>query len=409
MCLKAKHKSQYVFVVCIVIMLATLLLETKKLTRVYSGPICSVPLLNDVPSIPALNLSVLLVSPESLTTKDLIIRSVYLDSRPRGGHDSACVFMAEIHKHVLAKKSIVSCTVGSTSTTDFKVRVVKNSYWVHKNHPECKHEQVMIDCFDVSAENGSRAYISFKQFNSTTVVVVESERPLFIPAPHVPPRNNKTVTVMACALIYGTPPVLDNWLRYQKTIGVDHVYLIAEKSFGDAGNLERSPLKEMIRGGYISVEIWTPYLTAFEIFYHSQMLGYEDCIYRFQGTYDYAFTYDPDLFFVPLVIGELSIQYYAERLCSKGSCTFRQIQYFLDCGVSKVGADGNVTAHLLSKKYFNRHEGRGLHKLHASVDVGIHSALKLRPGYVMKSVPASLAYVAHISPGYAEKLPGREC
>ena len=70
----------------------------------------------------------------------------------------------------------------------------------------------MIDCFDVSAENGSRAYISFKPFNSTTIVAVESERPLFIPAPHVPPRNNKTITVMACALIYSTPPVLDNWL-----------------------------------------------------------------------------------------------------------------------------------------------------------------------------------------------------
>ena len=406
MCLKAKHNSQYVFVVCIVIMLATLLLGTKKLTRVYSGPICSVPLLNDVPSIPAQNLSVLLVAPKSLTTKDLIIRSVYLDSRPRGGHDSACVFMVEIHKHVLAKNSIVSCTVGSTSTAHFKVCVVKGSDWVHDRHSECTHEQAMVDCFDVSAENGSRAYISF---NSTTIVAVESERPLFIPAPCVPPRNDKTVTVMACALIYGTPPVLENWLCYQKTIGVDHVYLIADKSFGDAGNLERSPLNEMIRGGYVSVEIWTPYLTAFEIFYHSQMLGYEDCIYRFQGTYDYAFTYDPDVFFVPLVLGELSIQYYAERFCSKGSCTFRQIQYFLDCGVSEVGADGNVTAHLLSNKSFNRPEGRGLHKLYASVDVGIHSALKLRPGYVMKIVPASLAYVAHISPGYAEKLPGREC
>ena len=407
MCLTAKHKSQYVFVVCIVIVLATLLLETNKLTRVYSGPICSVPLLNDVPSIPAQSLSVLLVAPKSLTTKDLIIRSVYLDSRPRGGYESVCIFMVEIHKHVLAKNSIVSCTVGSTSTTHFKVRVAENSGWIHKEYPEITHEQAMIDCFDVSAENGSRAYISFQQFNST--IVVESERPLFIPAPHVPPRNNKTVTVMACALIYGTPPVLDNWLRYQKTIGIDHVYLIAEKSFGDAGNLERSPLKEMIRGGYVSVEIWTPYLTAFEIFYHSQMLGYEDCIYRFQGTYDYAFTYDPDVFFVPLVPGELSIQYYAETLCLKGSCTFRQIQYFLDCGVSEVGADGNVTAHLLSNKSFNVLDGRGLHKLYASVDVGIHSALILRRGYVINNVPASLAYVAHISPGYAEKLPGREC
>ena len=399
------HRCQFVFLVCFAIMLAMLLLETKKLlTPVYSGPIC-----NDFPSTTAYNLSVLPDATEPLTTKDLIIRSVYWDNRPRGGHNSACVFMVEIHKCILAKKSIVSCTVGSTSTTDFKVRVVKGSDWVHDKHPECTYEQAMIDCFDVSAKNGSRAYISFQPFYSTTVVEVESERPLFIPAPHVPPRNDKTITVMACALIYSTPPVLDNWLRYQKTIGVDHVYLIAEKSFRDAGNLERSPLKEMIRSGYASVEIWTPYLTGFEVFYHSQMLGYEDCIYRFQGTYDYVITYDTDIFFVLLVPGELSIQYYAERLCSLGSCLFKVLTYFLDCGVSKVGADGNVTAHLLSKKYFSGRDGRGLHKLHASVDIGIHEANELMPGYVTKNVPASLAYLAHITPGYAEKLPGRQC
>ena len=85
------------------------------------------------------------------------------------------------------------------------------------------------------------------------------------------------------------------------------------------------------------------------------------------------------------------------------------LSYFLDCGISKVGTDGNVTAHLLSKKYFSGRDGRGLHKLHASVDIGIHEANELMPGYVTKNIPASLAYLAHITPGYAEKLPGRQC
>ena len=128
---------------------------------------------------------------------------------------------------------------------------------------------------------------------------------------------------------------------------------------------------------YGSVEIWTPYLTGYGIFYHSQLLGWQDCVYRYQGTYDYVIPYDPDIFFVLLVPGELFIQYYAERLCSKGSCTFRQIQYFLDCGVSEVGADGNVTAHLLSNKSFNRPEVRDLHKLHATLDISTQANARI--------------------------------
>ena len=343
-----------------------------------------------------------------LTTKDLIVRSVYWDNRPRGGHKGASVFMVEVLKSVLAKKSIVGCKVGSFSTTTFKIRPLGNLGWVHARHPECTHDMAMIDCFSVLPANGSKAYISYR-VNSTTIIEIESERPLFIPAPRVPPKKNKTSTVMACAVIYGTPPLLDNWLRYQKTIGVDHVYFIAEESFRDAGNLEHTPLKEMMRSGYVSVEIWTPHLTSVEIFYHSQMLGYEDCIYRFQGTYDYVFTTDPDLFLILLVPGELSIQYYAENLCSVGSCVFKLIQFFLDCGVSEVGADGNVTAHLLSSKHFGRDEGKSLHKLALSVDVGIHQVVVLTPGHSKKLVPVSVAYCAHISPGYMKKLPGGKC
>ena len=45
-----------------------------------------------------------------------------------------------------------------------------------------------------------------------------------------------------------------------------------------------------------------------QIFYHSQMLGYEDCIYRYQGTYDYVMATDVDIFYVLLLPGEPFIQ-----------------------------------------------------------------------------------------------------
>ena len=347
-------------------------------------------------------------APEHLPEKAIIVRAVYWDNRPRGNIDSVHVFLVEISQRALEMKSVVGCQVGYSHTTDFKVIPLASMAWVHETYSNrFTYDMAMINCFKLSGENGSRAYILYK--NSTALASVESERPLFIPAPRAQPKVGKASSVMACAVVYDTPPLLEHWLRYQRTIGIDHIYLIAEDSFRDAGNLEKSPLKEMMRSGYLSIEFWTPHLTSKEIFYHSQMLGYEDCIYRYQGTYDYVMATDVDIFYVLLVPGEPYIHYYAEKWCSVGACRFDLIQYFYDCGIGEVGPDGNVTAHLLSKKSFKRPEGKSGHRLSAVADIGIHHALVLLPGYKKGVVPRKAAYWAHIAGGYKDKLRGGKC
>ena len=177
----------------------------------------------------------------------IIVRSVYWDKRSRENTDSVHVFLVEITQSALEMRTVVGCQVGTSLTTDFEVVPLFNMPWVHTRYPnKFTYDMAMINCFKLSCagDNGSRAYIYYK--NATDLVSVESERPLFIPAPHVAPSVGKTSTVMACAVVYGTPPLLEHWLRYQRTIGIDHIYLIAEDSFRDAGNLEKSPLKEMI-------------------------------------------------------------------------------------------------------------------------------------------------------------------
>ena len=67
-------------------------------------------------------------------TKDITIRSVYWDNRPRNGHKSACVFMVEILRTALETKSIVGCIVGSSLIAAFKIRPVENMGWVLKMH-----------------------------------------------------------------------------------------------------------------------------------------------------------------------------------------------------------------------------------------------------------------------------------
>ena len=338
--------------------------------------------------------------------KVIIVRSVYWDNRSRENIGSVHVFLVEISRSV--KRSVVGCQIGTSRTTDFKVVPLANMGWVHATFPnKFTHDMAMINCFKLSGENGSRAYIHYK--NATTVLSVESERPLFIPAPRVPPSVGKTSTVMACAVVYGTPPILDHWLRYQRTVGIDHIYLVAEDSFRDSGYLEKSPVKEMMRSGYLSIEFWTPHLTSQEIFYHSQVLGYEDCIYRYQQTYDYVMATDVDIFYVLLLPGQPYIQYYAEKWCSVGSCVFELIQYFRDCGFGEVGPDGNVTAHLLSYKSFKRPEGKSGHILSAVVDIGIHKSCVILAGYGTVEVPVKAAYWAHVSGGFNDRLPGGKC
>ena len=341
--------------------------------------------------------------------KVIFVRSVYWDSRSRGNNvGSVHVFLVEVSRRALEMRSIVGCQVGTSRTTEFKVVPLVNMPWVHKRYKnKFTHDMAMISCFKLSGENGSRAYIFYK--NATTVLSVESERPLFIPALHVPPSVGKRSTVMACAVVYGTPPIFDHWLRYQKTVGIDHIYLVAEDSFRDSGYLEKSPLKEMMGSGYLSIEFWTPHLTSQEVFYHSQMLGYVDCIYRYQGTYDYVMATDVDIFYVLRHPGEPYIHYYAEKWCSVGSCVFNWIQYFRDCGIDKVGPDGNVTAHLLSHKSFRRVEGKSGHRLSAVVDIGIHQVSVHLPGYNKGVVPLKAAYWAHVSGGSKHFLPGGKC
>ena len=139
------------------------------------------------------------------------------------------------------------------------------------------------------------------------------------------------------------------------------------------------------------------------------MLGYEDCIYRYQGTYDYVMATDVDIFYVLLLPDEPYIQYYAEKWCSIGSCKFYLIQYFRDCGIDEVSPDGNVTAHLLSNKSFKRPVGKSGHNLLAVVDIGIHCEVVLLPGYHKGVVPRKAAYWAHVSGGAKDRLPGGKC
>ena len=56
--------------------------------------------------------------------KDVLVRSVYYDDRPRDGHRNASVFITLIRKNVTDNNLIVGCQVGRHKAKDFRVNVI---------------------------------------------------------------------------------------------------------------------------------------------------------------------------------------------------------------------------------------------------------------------------------------------
>ena len=359
-------------------------------------------------------------------TKDLIVRSAYFDDRPRNGHKNATVFMLQVRKDILEQSAtlIQGCGVGEQIATagHFNIRPCGNSIlndWIHRNYKHITHDEVVLDCFDLWAENGSNAFVIYKpDVNSSSARIVKSEYPFLIPVEHQHHHDlsqKYNFTVMSCMNIFGTPSWFVEWLQYQRAIGIDHVHVTIQDSFLQLQGREQSYLKQAVREGFVTVDVWQPWLNSTEIYYHSQTLAYTDCIYRYRGTYDYAFMLDSDDFFVPMNPGEKKLHYYVDKWCKESaSCAFSWIEYYPDLGLKgEPGIDGNVTNVLNSSAHTICHVGKSLHKLSVVMDTAIHQAegavlktktfsVKYHHGIV--KIPDDEAYIAHIrknrKPGY---------
>ncbi len=143
----------------------------------------------------------------------------------------------------------------------------------------------LVTCFGLPpvAENqGTKSAILY--INPSGILLPsQSERPLMILPPAV--AGNGPYKILCCtAVVFGRPEYLKDWLVYQKAIGVDHVYMIAADSFMD---LNQTYIRTAVSEGFLTLQIWREYLKSdVDIRYHSQLLAYQDCIFRFKHSYD---------------------------------------------------------------------------------------------------------------------------
>ena len=335
---------------------------------------------------------------------NLIVRAAYYDPRPRNGHINTTVFLIEVHKHLLGKGSIVRCGVGNKVTTNLTIRLEINNFWVRKAFPLLTYDVAMVDCFDLPVKAGLKAFLWYTSnqanMSNTDLIRVESEYPLFVPAPKIT-HNEEDIKIVTCVgPVRDLPPYFNEFVRYQKYLGVDHIYMIGEDSFIRKGGFQSDEyLLRALHEGYISFTFWHRWLNEKHMYLHSEMLVNQDCIYRFQGTYDYAFILDTDEYFIPLLPNTKTLDYYVKNYCHfDGACVFKRIEFYPDCGVQweRLGQHGNVTNILVSHASKQLTETKTIHRVSALLDAGTHEALQLLDGYRPKHIPHSVAYVAHV-------------
>lgn len=150
------------------------------------------------------------------------------------------------------------------------------------------------------------------------------------------------IVVCAAMLPYYTPFVED-WVRYQKTIGVAHVHLTLGSKFLNRGGFEHKFLQTSVEDGYLSVEFWHRWLNETDICDQSLDLALYNCILQFQDSYSYIVLGDPRDFFVPCEPTLPHLQDYLFQWCSTTHCQFKW-KNILYKQCKKADTDGNITS-----------------------------------------------------------------
>lgn len=358
----------------------------------------------------------------SFVTEGLIVHSAYFDERPRNGHFNVTVIFITVNVTIWRTSRIVGCGIDYFNASHFQIYSPMENKEAHKGLKRHFQENLLIFCYDLPAKNGSNVYVFYDKpaYIRQDISQLHSEYPLFFPAPRVKPRGGDHITIITCLKIHNrNAHFLKEIIQYQKTIGVDHVYISVLNEFVEDGGYniieEDAELNKFRKEGYLSLKVWTNE-EGIDVMVHSEIIRKLECTYRFRGTYDYVMPLDTDDFFIPRVSGKTKLREYIREYCYVdpiASCQFVWVWFYPKCGLTgKVGSDGNVTKHM--KSLANRKVDpmqinfKSVHNMTHLLDNGFHDATCrycFQPGYKTVIVPTHVAYVAHLRYGRKEKIP----
>ena len=334
----------------------------------------------------------------------LIPRAAFFDKRVRGSHKNATVILTHVIKSLVKP---VGCVVDGQHSSKVELRPININNWIHKMYPECTHDNVLIFCFNTPGRNNSKVSVMYENpKNNSEIFVTDSEHPLFVPKSRESSKEFAS-SVMVCTTAFGTPPYLGAWLRYQKTLGVDLVYVNAADTFLLGESFNDTFLQESLKSGFVQLKVWKEYLKPGALFYHSQALYYQGCIYRFQGIYNYAIMSDFDDFVIPAGGKDIIeiLQSLFDPKPKLGGVQLDWIRYFEPDGgfnYDEISA-GNFAKYVEAKAGMNEHNWKSIHKLTATSDVGIHLVSGQMKGYTWMYAPRDTLHMAHFKPNSRER------
>ena len=328
----------------------------------------------------------------------LLPRAAFFDKRVRGKNKNATVILAHIAKIPL---NVVACIVDGHITKGVRVRSLNVNKWIHRFHPDCTHDNIVIFCYNTPARNNSEVLIMYENPRKAWEhFTTESEHALFIPKSR---EKSKTFasSVVACTTVFDTPPYFGAWLRYQKTLGVDLVYINAMESFLSSKAFNDTFFQDSLSSGFVQLKVWKEYLIPEALFYHSQALYYQNCVFRFQGVYDYAVMLDTDDFVIPNG-GQIHqiLQDIFDPNPNLGSIRLTWIRYFEPVGgfnlTKDTIVDGNLTRYVNVSLGKDVRNFKSIYKLSVTSEAGIHIVGEQMQGYKWIHAPSNMLYMAHM-------------
>ncbi len=348
-------------------------------------------------------------------SKELVVYTTHLYTNTNGS--SYIIFLIGAGPSVYnGSKAVIGCGVNDNYGTHYKVRYnyedIRQHNWRRfKKEKIHYYQQVIVECYGLEVKDGDKAFLVYYNSTSDKTVKVYSNESIVIPAPRKTPKEGKVSSVVCTKVLSRGVTWLPEFLRYQQTLGVDHVHVAVLDTFFKDGGFDDilandTFFLQAVRDNFVTIQIWNEWYDAkkWEWFYYGNMFMYLDCIYRYRGTYDFVSLFDTDDFFTLRVPG-LSYKEFLVKYCLRkgiGSCSFMWLFYYPGvCGFNKsMRADGNVTASMVphNPRYEQRDHYKPTHLSKAIVDSSFHDASCsgcLQEGYRAVLIPEHIAYVAH--------------
>ena len=329
----------------------------------------------------------------------VVPRRAYYDTRlVYGKPRNIVVIISEVHDDAL--KSIVGCELNGNFTKSINI-LKEQSFtgWVRRRKPGYTHRIVVVECLGYPAEfvtNGSTTKLLYIKQGDDYYSRVETEAPLVRRSSLSTPTRGKG-SIVVCTTVYSKPDTLEDWLRYQKTLGVDMVHMSADITFDE----NSYPfLLESIQNGFVQYDIWNN-IVGSRMYNRGQILKYQNCLYRYLGVFEFGMFYDVDDFFIPRLPRHKAIHYYFNNAFSKNNNigTVLFIWKQLLCSLIKEQRDhlpdGNLTSIVTGSTGKWRQSGKCAHRLSGTLLIDIHYRVKSQPGYVAINYSKHKAYIMH--------------